>query len=1244
VIAFFRIVRSATWTEVQQILEAHPDLITLEAEQLILQVIDQQTDPGARESLEQHLPLLRRCREIGVERALEEAQHTNDQALSEPLNTILIELEATQASGHESRYAELCRQAIAMVDATTRPQLWASLKLALVQALDSYRQRDRGFPIEESIAALNDVLTVVPRAFQPDKWARIQYMLGDCYRERELGDPGDNIERALKHYQLAQEIITRENDATEWAGIVHNIAVCYRRRARGDLAENIDAAISAYRQSLEVFTREHSPDNWANITHNLGLALMNRPRGDSSENQEAAITCFLQALEVYEPNNHTLSWAGIQASLAIAYRQRHQGIKAENIERAIAAYEQALTVRTRQNVPLSWATTVSNLAIAYTERIKGERADNQEQALYYVRQALEVLTLEDTPRRWAVAMITWGGQLLDRIRGDRADNVEQAIVALTNALQVFRRDNAPLDWAQIQLNLGKAYDGRIHGARADNLEAALAAERQALEVLSPENAPMDWALATHNLAGGLISRVSGDTSENIEQAIELFNAALQIRTRSTTPLEWARSLAGRATAYRKRLVGDHQENLGRAIADYETALQVVDRQSLSLEWARIMVDLASAFSELRTGNQDDNLDRAIELYEAALQVRVRDSNPQDWARTMHNIGYAYYRRRRDDQSENIDKAIECYRQALEVRRKETLPLAWADTMSNLATAYWRRQHGDRSVSLANAAAAFRSALEVYLPDQHPQDCRGTAANLGYVLMELGAWRDAFDAFTLALQAAEVIYAQAIIPSTQQHQLGLHEDLFDRIVACCTRLAAEPQFARAGLVYAEGGKSRTFFDQMGQGDFPATPDVPPPLLARERELLALLRQVEQTFLADNTQGESDPEVMQATRLAAARRGRLRSELEALWSRMVAETPSAAEYVALRRPRLPSWDDLSHLADQLGQQVACVSFYELGEALIAFIWRQGWNAPQVVEIALPSVMLRNRYVMAYNAEIINRRAGRPPRHDWLKLGEVIFAPLLPYIGDATLLYIFPYGPLHLMPLHALTINGEPLLARYQVIYAPSAPVLARSIRRVGNSQLAARPLVLGYTSADDPIEQELFIGEAKAVAAAFGCEPLLDGDATADQLRKAASSASIIHLSCHGAFDGQHPLDSAIYLGDGPFTARDWMRLVLSADLVTLSACQTGLNDINHADENVGLSRALLYAGADSALLTLWSVSALTTREWMLGFYSHITSASNPLTKVAAFQAATLELRDRYSDPYYWAPFILLGNWQ
>ena len=116
-------------------------------------------------------------------------------------------------------------------------------------------------------------------------------------------------------------------------------------------------------------------------------------------------------------------------------------------------------------------------------------------------------------------------------------------------------------------------------------------------------------------------------------------------------------------------------------------------------------------------------------------------------------------------------------------------------------------------------------------------------------------------------------------------------------------------------------------------------------------------------------------------------------------------------------------------------------------------------------------------------------------------------------------------------------------------------------------------------------------------------------------------------------------SSIRLGDGPLSVYDLYELRLSAELVTLSGCGTGLSVVVGGDEQLGLVRGLLYAGARAVLLTLWDAYDSSTADFMKAFYGRLQEG---WSKARAAQEGMRELRERYPHPFYWAPFALIGN--
>src|SRR5262249_20130708 len=110
-------------------------------------------------------------------------------------------------------------------------------------------------------------------------------------------------------------------------------------------------------------------------------------------------------------------------------------------------------------------------------------------------------------------------------------------------------------------------------------------------------------------------------------------------------------------------------------------------------------------------------------------------------------------------------------------------------------------------------------------------------------------------------------------------------------------------------------------------------------------------------------------------------------------------------------------------------------------------------------------------------------------------------------------------------------------------------------------------------------------------------------------------------------------------DGYLYLYELYHMQLSAELLTLSGCATGLNVVAPGDELLGLIRGALYAGARSMLLTLWDVHDLTTARFMTAFYRHLRETPD---KARALVKASRELRQEHPHSYYWALFLIVGK--
>jgi CHAT domain-containing protein len=151
--------------------------------------------------------------------------------------------------------------------------------------------------------------------------------------------------------------------------------------------------------------------------------------------------------------------------------------------------------------------------------------------------------------------------------------------------------------------------------------------------------------------------------------------------------------------------------------------------------------------------------------------------------------------------------------------------------------------------------------------------------------------------------------------------------------------------------------------------------------------------------------------------------------------------------------------------------------------------------------------------------------------------------------------------------------------------------------------------------------------------------------------ALAGARFVHFATHGIVDEDHPDFSGLALsateggsGDGFLQVAEIFNLHLDAELVVLSACETGLGRMVRGEGLLGLTRAFLYAGASSLVVSLWSVADRSTSELMKRFYDSLVNENQSRTE--ALRAAKLSMLDDpdFAHPFNWAPFILIGDWQ
>ena len=543
--------------------------------------------------------------------------------------------------------------------------------------------------------------------------------------------------------------------------------------------------------------------------------------------------------------------------------------------------------------------------------------ENASRRVELYQQALTIVTREHNEDVWAFLQLGLGNSLL-RASGDRSSNIEQAIAAYHQSLKVWQRESMPnpVTWAGIVGNLGIAYFYRVEGNRAENVELAIESFGHALEVYTPQSAPVDWARTVHNLSNAYRERARGDRAENIERAIELCEQALTVRTRQHRPKEWAATMNNLAAAYLNRIRGNQVDNVELAITTCKEALEVLSQDTTPLEWAEAMTNLGAAYFKRDLGDRPDNLEQAIDALESALRVRTRENQPFEWVEVMPNLAPCYYHRGQGNREKNIERAIEVCEQVLEEEVLASSPVAQALVLLNLGSIYYGRVRGERLTNISQAIKSYQRACEIFCSSDLTYFCRQSAQAVGDLhFIERQDCQSAHASYSQAIRAAEVLYRSSFTPVGQKVAIEESVTLYDHMVDVCLHLQDDERYVRDALIYAEAGRARAFTDQMAQADFAPPLRMPSETLGREQELITQLRQIEHSLAAAGSNDKLQHQL-------ASWHKSVKDELEQIWDILIQEEPAAKDYVSLRRPRIPTWDDFMHLTRHLGSDAALV----------------------------------------------------------------------------------------------------------------------------------------------------------------------------------------------------------------------------------------------------------------------------------------------------------------------------------
>ncbi|HWM90851.1 MAG TPA: CHAT domain-containing protein [Thermoanaerobaculia bacterium] len=746
-----------------------------------------------------------------------------------------------------------------------------------------------------------------------------------------------------------------------------------------------------------------------------------------------------------------------------------------------------------------------------------------------------------------------------------------------------------------------------------------------------------------------------------EQALLRYREALALTRSVGDRVGEAQALNNLAVLHRQ--MGEYQE----ALASYGQALEIFSFLQNRRWQARVLQNLGAIYQGLGEPRQ------ALPQYEQALPLWREAGDREGEAITLTNLGRVH------GSLGDPRRALELYEQALVLeraagdRRGEGITLAHtglaslalddpAGALAAFDGALGRLRavgdalyeadalHGRGRAQAAlgkpeEALASLEQALTLARNARIPASEARALCSLARIEHGLGRTDAARAHAAAAIEVIESLRTKIGNPDLRSSFAAtLHEayELQIDLLMEAHRASPGAGFDRMALETGERARARTFLELLGEAGIDLRQGVEPALLERRTTLERRLSARSERLLR-----EKDPAV-RATLLGE--QGTLLRELDLVDAQIRESSPAHA---ALIRPQPLGAAGIQSLLDP----DTLLLSYSLGEAR-SYLFAV--TSTSVESFELPS---RSRIEEAarkvhgglsvYDAE--NRAS---EAREAAGLSRMVLGPAA-HLLEKRRLVIVADDALHYVAFGALPQDAAedaapvPLLESREIVYLPSASTLAVQRKILAARPSAARWVAVVADPAFDP-RDPAFVRlpasrqEAEAIAALAppGQARLALGSQASRQevLGDRLSGYRAVHFATHGVVDAEHPSLSGLALSEGFLPLRDVYGLRLGADLVVLSGCRTALGREIRGEGIAGLARGFFHAGAPRVVASLWQVEDRATAELMIRFYRAMWTEG--LAPAAALRSAQLSIRGerRWRDPYFWAGFVLQGDWR
>lgn len=909
-----------------------------------------------------------------------------------------------------------------------------------------------------------------------------------------------------------------------------------------------------------------------------------------------------------------------------------------------------------------------------TYRLRIWAAEETESGSYALRvEAPRAASVRDQARARAFSEFVRGEDLR---RVGTQESRRQALLAYQSALQLWKDDPdfeltvltrvasvhrdsgdlpAALDAYQRALPLAMNASVRVPllnnlaivHARLGNVRQALEIGEQSLELSRTTN-PLLHGSALNNL--GVIHRQWGEN----EKAAEFFRQAL-VEYRSLKPgLDQAMTLSN---------LGELQVaigNPGPALDFLKEALRMRQDLGAVRDQAESHRVLGVAYGQLGSSVlAREHLAKAWELARANGNRWAEVQALNDLGSHFLNVGDLVHAEESFSRSGRIAKEIENL-------NGEAYALA--------GVARVRLARGDAS----GAAGLFMRSEHLFTQLGDPNGLASVLYGRALAERSRGRIDESLASINRALDLVEDLREDVRQRDLRASVIGARSDFYDLRVDLLIRLyEREPEKGHAATAFqaSDSRRSRSLLEgvqAMGGG---VLRNVPPEILSHQGALRNRLHQLTgEKLMAESGALSGERGLSQIER-------DIRSTL-AEWEKLAEEVRRQnPAYAALTEPEILSVREVQALLDADTAMIA----YTVG-AERSFLWWIGKES-LAVEI-LPGRATLNPLTV-HVVELISQRPQMKLRRQEARglkdLGDALLGPVAGRLDEVRQIVVVGDGVLQLLPFGVLTRPGSsaPLAETHAVIQLPSASLAAVLRSRQERRTTAPHGLAMfadPVFGTNDPRYLQILKarGEKKPLPLPRELPSLPYSKEEADRIlalvpaedsrrfvgfdanrRKALdgtlSKSQYIHFAAHGLVDQRNPNLSGVQLsridsqgklieGDGLLPFYEVYNLSLSADLVTLSACQTAVGPQVKGEGPLGMTRSFLYAGASRVVGALWDVDDEATAELMSLFYRHLLKEGK--SPAMALHEAQNEMRaqERWRSPYYWGGFVLQGDWR